>query len=144
MSNLNVELGAKRLELMYELVPTTSAIALLVNPANLAAQAEIRAIQAAARALGAQIHVLHATTDRDFDSAFATLVHLRIGALVIATDPFFTSRSEQLAALTIRHAVPTMYQFREFAAAGGLMSYGGSSSDQNPYGKRFCCADQSE
>ena len=130
MSNLNVELGAKRLELMYELVPSSSVIALLVNPANLAAQAEIRAIEAAARALAAQIHVLHAGTDRDFDSAFATLVDLRIGGLVIATDPFFTSRSEQLAALTIRHAVPTIYQFREFAAAGGLMSYGGSSSDQ--------------
>jgi putative ABC transport system substrate-binding protein len=130
MSNLNVELGAKRLELMYELVPTRSVIALLVNPANLAAQAEIRAVEAAARALAAQIHVLHANTDRDFDSVFATLVDLRIGGLVIATDPFFTSRSEQLAALTVRHAVPTIYQFREFAAAGGLMSYGGSSSDQ--------------
>jgi putative ABC transport system substrate-binding protein len=130
MSNLNVELGAKRLELMYELVPSSSVIALLVNPANLAAQAEIRAIEAAARALAAQIHVLHASTDRDFDSAFATLVDLRIGGLVIATDPFFTSRSEQLAALTVRHAVPTIYLFREFAAAGGLMSYGGSSSDQ--------------
>jgi putative ABC transport system substrate-binding protein len=87
-------------------------------------------MQGAARALAAQIHVLHASTDPNFDSAFATLAHLRIAALVIATDPFFTSRSEQLAALTVRHAVPTIYQFREFAAAGGLMSYGGSSSDQ--------------
>src|SRR5262249_6193102 len=86
--------------------------------------------QGAARALAAQIHALHASTDRDFDSVFATLAHLRIGALVIATDPFFTSQSEQLAALTVRHAVPTIYQFREFAAAGGLMSYGGSSSTQ--------------
>jgi putative ABC transport system substrate-binding protein len=130
ISNLNVQLGAKRLELIRELAPTTSVIALLVNPANLAAQAEIKAIQAAARALAVQIHILYASTDRDFDSAFATLIHQGMSALVIATDPFFTSHSEQLAALTVRHAVPTIYQFREFAVAGGLMSYGGSSSDQ--------------
>ena len=86
-------------------------------------------MQAAARTLGLQLHVLHASTERDFDSVFASLVQLRAGALVIGSDLFFTSRSEQLAELTVRHAVPSMYQFREFAAAGGLMSYGGSITD---------------
>jgi putative ABC transport system substrate-binding protein len=86
-------------------------------------------VQAAARTLGLQLHVLHASTERDFNSVFANLVQLRAGALVIGSDLFFTSRSEQLAELTVRHAVPSMYQFREFAAAGGLMSYGGSITD---------------
>ena len=88
-----------------------------------------RDLQAAARTLGLQLHVLHASTERDFDTVFATLVQLRAGGLVIGTDAFFISRSEQLAALTVRHAVPAIYQFREFAAAGGLMSYGGSLTD---------------
>ena len=88
-----------------------------------------RDLQAAARTLGLQLHVLHASTERDFDTVFATLVQLRAGALVIGSDPFFNSRSEQLAALALRHAVPAIYQFREFAAAGGLMSYGGSFTD---------------
>ena len=88
-----------------------------------------RDLQAAARTLGLQLHVLHASTERDFDAVFATLAQLRAGALVIGTDAFFISRSEQLAALTVRHAVPAIYQYREFAAAGGLMSYGGSITD---------------
>jgi putative ABC transport system substrate-binding protein len=86
-------------------------------------------MQAAARALALQIHVLHASTERDFETVFATLVQLRAGALLIEPDTFFTARTEQLAALTVRHAVPTIYQNREFAAAGGLMSYGGSLPD---------------
>ena len=88
-----------------------------------------RDLQAAARKLGLQFHVLHASTERDFDTVFATLAQLRAGGLVIGSDPFFNSRSEQLAALAIRHAVPAIYQYREFAAAGGLMSYGGSLTD---------------
>jgi putative ABC transport system substrate-binding protein len=88
-----------------------------------------RDLQAAAHALGVPLHVLHASTERDFDTAFATLIQLRAGGLVIGNDGLFNSRIEQLAALALRHAVPTIYQYREFAAAGGLMSYGASPSD---------------
>ena len=129
MTTLNVELGPKRLELLHELVPTATVIALLVNPTNPNAETLSRDLQAAARTLGLQLHVLHASTERDFDTVFATLVQLRAGGLVIGPDPFFNSRSEQLAALAVRHAVPAIYQYREFAAAGGLMSYGGSITD---------------
>ena len=130
VTGLNVELAPKKLELLHELLPGTTIIALLVNPTNpVAAKEQSRAVQAAARTLGLQLHVLHASTERDFNSVFASLVQLRAGALVIGSDLFFTSRSEQLAELTVRHAVPSMYQFREFAAAGGLMSYGGSITD---------------
>src|SRR5262249_21489416 len=112
------------------MVPTATIIALLVNPTNPAfAESLSRDVQAAARALALQIHVLHASTERDFETVFATLVQLRAGALVIVPDTFFTARSEQLAALTVRHAVPAIYQNREFTAAGGLMSYGGSFPD---------------
>jgi putative ABC transport system substrate-binding protein len=127
--NLNVALGPKRLELLHELIPTATIMALLVNPTNPNAETLSRELQAAARILGPQLHILHASTERDFDTVFATLAQLRAGALVIGPDPFFISRSEQLAALAIRHAVPTISQFREFAAAGGLMSYGDSITD---------------
>ena len=86
-------------------------------------------LQAAARTLGLQLHVLRASTERDFDTAFATLVQLRASALVIAPDSLFTSRHEQLGALTVRHAMPAIYPYPEFAAAGGLMSYGSSLTD---------------
>jgi putative tryptophan/tyrosine transport system substrate-binding protein len=130
VTTLNVEVGPKRLELLHELVPTATVVALLVNPTspNLA-ETTAKDLRAAARTLGLQIHVLHASAERDFDTVFATLVQLRAGALVIGSDAFFDSRSEQLAALAVRHAVPAIYQFREFAAAGGLMSYGGSYTD---------------
>jgi putative ABC transport system substrate-binding protein len=130
VSILDVELGPKRLELLHELVPTANIIAVLVNPTD-PARAEIisRELQAAARTLGLQLHVLHASTDRDFDTVFPRLVQLRAGGLVIGGEPFFNSRSEQLGALTIRHAVPAIYQLRAFAAAGGLVSYGGSLTD---------------
>jgi len=127
--NLNVELGQKRLELLHELVPTATIIALLVNPANPAAVTQTKDLQAAAGTLGLQIHVLNASTDRDFATVFANLVQLRAGGLVIGGDGFFISRSEQLAALTVRHAVPAIFQYREFPAAGGLTSYGGSFTD---------------
>ena len=130
VTGLNVELAPKKLELLRELVPSATVLALLVNPTNaIAAKNESRAVQAAARTFGLKIHVLHASTERDFDPVFASLARLRAGALVIGSDLFFTSRSEQLAALTVRHAVPSIYQFREFAAAGGLISYGGSIVD---------------
>src|SRR5205807_607715 len=126
---LSVELGPKRLELLRELVPTATVIALLINPTTPTAEIQSRNMQAAARNLGLQLHVLHASTERDLDTAFASLAQLRAGGLVIGADAFFVSRSEQLAALALRHAVPTIYQFRAFAAAGGLMSYGGSNID---------------
>jgi putative tryptophan/tyrosine transport system substrate-binding protein len=126
---LNVELGPKRLDLLHEMVPTATSVALLVNPTNLNAETLLRDLQAAARTLGLRLHILHARAERDFDTVFATLVQLRAGGLVIGTDSFFISRGEQLAALTVRHAVPTIFLDREFAAAGGLMSYGGSLTD---------------
>jgi putative ABC transport system substrate-binding protein len=129
VSNLNMELGPKRLELLHQMVPTASIIALLFNPTNPISEPITRDLQAAARTLGLQLHLLHASTERDFDRVFATLLHLRAGALVIGPDGFFNSRSEQLAVLTVRHTLPAIYQYREFAAAGGLMSYGGSIAD---------------
>ncbi len=132
VTNLNTELGPKRLELLRELVPTVNIIALLVNPTSpFITETVSRDVQSAARTLGLQLHILNASTERDFDTVFATLVQLRAGALVIGPDTFFISRSEQLAALTLRHAVPAITQFREFAAAGGLMSYGGSFTESS-------------
>jgi putative ABC transport system substrate-binding protein len=129
VATLGVELGPKRLELLHELVPTATIVALIVNPTNRSSEIQVSDVQAAARALGLELHVLHASTERDIDSAFAALSPLRAGALVIAPESFFNSRSEQLAALTVRHAVPAIYSYREFVAAGGLMSYGGSITD---------------
>ena len=127
---LDVELGPKRLELLHAFVPTVTIVAVLVNPADPArAETVTKKMQAAARSLGLQLHVLHAAADRDFDEVFASLVQLRAGGLVIGGDPFFNSRSEQLGTLTLRHAVPTIYQFRAFAAAGGLVSYGANLTD---------------
>ena len=129
VTTLNVELGPKRLELMHELVPAATVIALLVNPTNPNAETLSRDMQAAARTLGLQVHILHASAERDFDMVFASLAQQRANALVIGPDAFFISRIEQLAELALRHAVPTISQYREFAAAGGLVSYGGSVAD---------------
>ena len=129
VTSLGVELGPKRLELLHELVPAATTIAVLVNPANRSAEIQVRDMQAAALTLGLELHILQASTEREIDAAFATLTRLRAGALVISPEAFFNSRSEQLAALTVRHAVPAIYTYREFAAAGGLMSYGGSITD---------------
>jgi putative tryptophan/tyrosine transport system substrate-binding protein len=125
-TQMAAELMPKKLQVARELAPTATIIALLVNPTFPLTETILREVQAAARTLGLQVHVLHASTERDFDAVFATLVQLRVGALVISTDTFFVSRTEQLAALTVRHAVPTIFQDRAFAASGGLMSYGGS------------------
>ena len=126
---LSVVLGPKLLELLHELVPTATVMALLVNPTSPLAETLVRDAQAAARTLGLRLHVLHASIERDFDSVFAALIQLRAGALVIGADAFFTNRSEQLAALALRHAVPAIYATREFAEAGGLISYGPSIAD---------------
>jgi putative ABC transport system substrate-binding protein len=130
VSILDVELGPKRLEMLHVLVPTATLVAVLVNPADPArAESRTRNMQAAARNLGLQLQVLHASTDHDFDAVFASLVQLRAGGLVIGGDPFFNSRSEQLGMLSLRHAVPTIYQLRVFAVAGGLVSYGANLTD---------------
>jgi putative ABC transport system substrate-binding protein len=129
---LDAELGPKRLELLHELLPTANVIAVLLNPANAPRRENLsRELEAAARTIGMQIHMLDASTEREFDVAFATMQQLKPGGLVIGTDAFFNSRLEQLAALALRHRVPTIYQYREFAMAGGLMSYGSSFTD--PY-----------
>ena len=126
----NVESAPKRLQLLHELVPTARVVGLLVNPTNPAlAEPATKDVQAAAGALGLELHVLTASSERDFDEVFAKLTQLRAGGLVIGPDAFFSSRSEQLGALTVRHGVPTVYDKREFAVAGGLMYYGGDITD---------------
>jgi putative ABC transport system substrate-binding protein len=129
VTNLSVELGPKRLDLLHKMVPTATTIAVLLNPTGRNAETQSRDLRAAARTLGLKLHVLNASTELDFDSAFAALIQLQAGGLLIAADPFLSSRIEQLAALTLRHALPAIFEYREFAAAGGLMSYSGSITD---------------
>jgi putative ABC transport system substrate-binding protein len=130
VSILDVELGPKRLELLRELVPKANIIAVLVNPSDPVRAGNIaRAMQAAAHTLGLQSNVLKASNERDFDAAFAGLLQMRAEGLVIGGEPFLNSRSEQLGALTARHKVPAIFQFREFTAGGGLLSYGASLTD---------------
>jgi putative ABC transport system substrate-binding protein len=127
---LNMELGPKRLELLHELVPTAGVIAHLVNPSNpFATPKEDEAFAAAARSLGLKLVVLEAGSERDFDAVFARLIELRAGALMIDPDGVFNSLIAQLAALTVRHAVPAVFPYREFTDAGGLMSYGGDITE---------------
>jgi putative ABC transport system substrate-binding protein len=129
-TQLNVEVAPKRLQLLHELLPTATIMAVLVNPANSNSES-ITGLQGAARTLGLQLHVLDASIERDFDAVFATLLQLQAGALVIGSaDPFFVSRSEQLGALTLRHRVPAIHALRDFVVGGGLMSYGGSVADE--------------
>ena len=128
-TSLGVETAAKLLEQLHKLLPSES-IGLLVNPSNRVTAEQItNDLQAAAPALGLQLHVLHASSERDFDAAFATLARLRAGGLVIARDPLFGGRLDQLAALALRHAMPSIYPTRDFTVAGGLMSYGGGFTD---------------
>ena len=130
VTQTNVEVAPKRLQLLHEVIPTARVMVLLVNPADPAlAEMTTKEVQAAARTLGLELHVLNASTERDFDAVFAKLIQLRAGGLVIGGGPFLISRSEQLAALAARHAVPTIFQYREFAVAGGLLSYGSDIRD---------------
>jgi putative tryptophan/tyrosine transport system substrate-binding protein len=130
VTTLNHGLVAKRVQLLHEVVPGTNSIAVLINPTSpTLTKISIEDAQAAARSLGLELHMLNASTERDFDLVFANLIQLRAAGLVIGTDTFFSSRLEQLAALSVRHAVPTIYHFREFAAAGGLIAYGGSLAE---------------
>jgi putative tryptophan/tyrosine transport system substrate-binding protein len=129
ITTLAVELGQKRMELMREVIPTARLIAVLINPTGPNLESVSRDLNAAARTIGLPIHVLHASTERDLDAAFASVAELRADALVIGTDTFFNSQSKKLGTLALRHAVPAIYQYREFVAAGGLMSYAGSITD---------------
>jgi ABC-type uncharacterized transport system substrate-binding protein len=130
VTQTNLEVAPKRLELLHELLPTARVMALLVNPAEpTIAETTSREVLAAARTFGLELHVLNANSEGDFDGVFAKLIQLRAGGLVIGGGPFFSGHREQLAALTVGHAVPAIFQYREFAAAGGLLSYGSDSAD---------------
>jgi putative ABC transport system substrate-binding protein len=126
---LSVEVGPKLLELLHGVVPSATTIALLVNPTNPNAETQSKNTQEAARRLGLELHVLNASTERDFDAVFEKVRELRAGALLIGQDVFFNAESAQLGVLTVRHAIPAIFPLPEFAAAGGLMSYGASRSD---------------
>ena len=121
---LTVELGAKKLEMLHELLPTAAAIALLVNPTNPNVESETRVVQDAARLLGLHLHVLHASTESQIDAAFGALVELRASALIVGVEPFLNDSRAQIVALAARYAVPAVYGVRDFVTAGGLMSYG--------------------
>ena len=130
VTSLGGQLGAKRLELLREVLPAAKLVGALVNPTNpVVAAAQIRDWQSAARELGLELRILNASTERDLDAVVASLLLPRADALVIGPDLLTISRSEQIAALTLRHGVPAIFQFRPFAAAGGLMSYGSSITD---------------
>jgi putative tryptophan/tyrosine transport system substrate-binding protein len=135
VTSLSLQIGAKRLEIIHELIPSATSVALLVNPTSPLAEIETRDEQAAAKKLGLDLHVLQAGSENDFNEVFANLVQLHAGALIIGPDSLFTNRQKDLAALAMRYAVPAIYQFHTFAAAGGLMSYGASLSDYRLLGR---------
>lgn len=125
VTNFSIDVMPKRLQLLHEIVSAAKVVALLVNPANPAvAEIQLREVRSAARTFGLDLHVLNASTERDFEVIFANLIQLRANGLVIGADPLFAGRSKQLGELTVRHAVPAISGRREFAAAGGLLSYG--------------------
>jgi putative ABC transport system substrate-binding protein len=131
ITNLNVEIGPKRLEFMHTVVPAAMHFGVLVDPTGAdLANAFVRSVQTAAEKLGLQIHVLNASNERDFNSAFDALAQLHADALIIGPSVFFSARSEQLGALARRHAVPAIFQYGPFARAGGLLSYG---TDETEY-----------
>jgi putative tryptophan/tyrosine transport system substrate-binding protein len=131
VTRYNVELGPKRLQLLHDLIPGATMVALLVNPSNPNTATLSTAMGEAARTLGIQVYVARAGLDSELDGAFEALEQRRLGAVVIGNDPFFNSRSERLATLTLRHAIPAIYQYRKFVEAGGLMSYGASNTDSH-------------
>ena len=131
VSTFNAELGTKALQLLHELVPKTTAIALLVNPNNPTAERQSADVQTAARVIGPELVVLRASTEREIDIAFAKLVQQRVGALLIGTDAFFTTRFDQFAALSVRYAMPAIYPSRQYAEAGGVISYAPDQADSH-------------
>jgi putative tryptophan/tyrosine transport system substrate-binding protein len=131
VTSMNAEIEAKRLGFLHELLPRATRFAVLVNPKNPLAEADIKGSQASATDIGGQVEILTASTNREIDAAFASIVQKRAEALLIGPDVFFTNRRVQLATLAVRHGVPAIYAFREFADAGGLMSYGTSNKDRD-------------
>jgi putative tryptophan/tyrosine transport system substrate-binding protein len=131
VTSMNAEIEAKRLGLLLELLPKATRLAVLINPNNPIAEATVKDAQASAAAIGWQLEILAASTNREIDAAFASLVQKRADALLIGPDVFFTNRRVQLATLTVRHGIPAVYAFREFAEAGGLMSYGTSNAERD-------------
>jgi putative tryptophan/tyrosine transport system substrate-binding protein len=129
VTTLNMELLPKRLELLHQVSPAATVLGLLVNPTNSDSETVVRDTRAAARTLGLDLHVVKASTEDGFEYAFASLAQEGVGGLVIGPDPFFVSRSERLAGLALRHRLPAAFEFRQFVAAGGLLSYGGSLAD---------------
>ena len=128
VTTLGAALGPKRLELLHELIPTATTIGLLINPTNPNAANLSKDMQAAARELGVTLHVLHADSESDIDAVFAARASCGQADFVIVTDIFFTNRSMQLGALALRHATPAVFQYRDFAVAGGLIAYGGPTN----------------
>ena len=129
VTSLDTELGPKRLQLLHELLPKAGTLAALVNPTFPGSGIQTRDLQTAASALGLELHISQASTERDINAVFANLNQLQASGLVIGNDPFFNSWSEQLGALALRHRMPAIYEFRTFVDAGGLISYGGSITD---------------
>jgi len=128
-AHMNVEIAPKRLEILHELLPSTKSMGLLVNPTNPVTQSVSAETKKAALALGIELQVIEARNDEEVDRAFAGLPAMKIGALVVGTDPFFTSRAEKMGGMALRAKLPAIYQYREFVAGGGLMSYGGDNTD---------------
>ena len=128
-AHLSAETAPKRLELLHELMPGEKIVGLLVNPTNPLTASVISSVETTARKFGLSLQIVHARNDEELDSAFSRLATLRVGGLVIGTDPFFTSRSEKLGTTSLGLSLPAIYQYREFTAAGGVMSYGGSILD---------------
>jgi putative tryptophan/tyrosine transport system substrate-binding protein len=129
VTDLSGELRQKQVEMLHELAPTATVLAALLNPTFPGSETQSSDLQAAARNLGLQLHVVHASTERDFDPTFAAMIQLRAGLLVIGADPFFFGHRDQIAALAVRHRIPAIFFLREFAAVGGLMSYGPTVTD---------------
>jgi putative tryptophan/tyrosine transport system substrate-binding protein len=138
VTQLSSELVPKRLGLVHDLIPTARIIGLLVNPNDPRAGTQARDVQEAAQGLGLQIHLLNAGTEAEIDAAFAGLVQLGAGALIVGTSEFFSSRREKIAALAAEHKVPAIYQYREYVAVGGLLSYGGSLKDSYRLAGNYC------
>ena len=129
VSLLTNVLVAKRLEILREVVPNASVIGMLLNPRGAGAKAQLEDVEKAARTIGQQVHILRASSEREFEAVFATFAQTRIGALLVGADPLFSSRRDQLVALAARHRIPSIYEWREYAEAGGLMSYGSDLAD---------------
>ena len=126
VSSLSVALGPKRIEVLHEVLPTAATIAVVVNPKSPTADAQRANMDEAAKRLGLRLHVLHASTEQEFDAVFDALPQIGASGLAFTSDPFYANRSEQLARLAVRHGIPAVHQSRDFTLAGGLMSYGGN------------------